>query len=379
MLDTVCTGSEPGEPGYVITHPRLFRRHPQLHWRGRVHEQLVPCPSTLGYEICYSKIRIEHLGYCDMVVYQRKLLRDARLLRMDHAVDPSDPSTLLHLGQAYMNLGKPAEARKYLQQLLSLEKRPVDYLRRVFVTLATLSLREGKFTEAAQITQQALQNFPGDDHLSFVQAEALYELDAFVAAAQTLIEIINRPEISAYRAGTPEAIKTLLAPRCLSEVLRMQRRFDAAEAVLLPVLEAYPQNVGALHALGRVYIDQRRADKVREVAQRLRECPGGISFARLLMAAWHYVRGEFGPAEAFLDELIGQEPNMAAARLMRAECLTRRSAPRAERCQAYRDVLRIEPANGTAVSRLRDLEAEELCPAGVTPAVVGSQSYVAMA
>jgi tetratricopeptide (TPR) repeat protein len=281
-----------------------------------------------------------------------------RLLRMDYASNPDDPSTLLHLGQAYLQLGKGEEARSYFRRLLNLENRPVDYLRRVYASLASLSLTEGKFGEAVEITKGALQLFRQDAHLSYLQAEALYELDDYQAAAATLMQIIAEPERTTYHAGAPEGIRTLLAPRSLGEVLRIQRKFEEAEAVLKAVLEAYPEDVTTWHALGRVYIDEREAENVYAVCERLRECRDGESCALLLMAAWHLCRGDVRRAEEILEQLIKQEPQMAIARLMRAECLTRREAPKKDRLHAYRNVVRAEPGNMMAVEMIEKLEAE---------------------
>ena len=47
----------------LVTHQRLFRRHPNVRWQGRVHEQLRPEFVTLGYECVFSDVAIDHVGY----------------------------------------------------------------------------------------------------------------------------------------------------------------------------------------------------------------------------------------------------------------------------------------------------------------------------
>src|SRR5688572_23934463 len=140
LMDTVCHSRYACEGGRLVTHARLFRRHPELAWRGRVHEQLRPNPVELGYELTTCDIQIDHVGYQDSGLRQRKLQRDVRLLRMDYAVEPDDASTLLHLGLAYAELRNFPEARKYLQRLLS-GSEGGEHLRRVFAALAEMSLR----------------------------------------------------------------------------------------------------------------------------------------------------------------------------------------------------------------------------------------------
>ena len=65
----------------------LFRRHPELKWQGRVHEQLRPEINTLGFEAIWSDVQIDHTGYQDQGLQHRKLQRDLRLLRMDYATE----------------------------------------------------------------------------------------------------------------------------------------------------------------------------------------------------------------------------------------------------------------------------------------------------
>src|SRR4051812_24588377 len=64
-MKTVCLARALGEPETALSHTRLFRRHPDLKWRGRVHEHLDPCPSKLGHKLILSDVRIDHLGYRD--------------------------------------------------------------------------------------------------------------------------------------------------------------------------------------------------------------------------------------------------------------------------------------------------------------------------
>ena len=83
MMDTVCALRVACEDAMLVSHVRLFRRHPELRWQGRVHEQLAPSLSRLGYQLLASDVRVQHVGYCDAAVHLRKLQRDLRLLRMD--------------------------------------------------------------------------------------------------------------------------------------------------------------------------------------------------------------------------------------------------------------------------------------------------------
>jgi glycosyltransferase involved in cell wall biosynthesis len=356
LMDTACQPKDEFDSERLITHPRLFFRHEELGFLGRVHEQLDPAPASLGYAIHYSDVRIRHIGYRDAAQVQRKLQRDIRLLRMDYAVDPADPRTLLHLGTTYGQLGKIAEARKYLLDLLAVTKEPHDYLRRVFSALADLSISEGRPQEAVEILKQGRTVFPYDDYLAYLQSEAYYELDDYEAAKSVLVHIMYGPDMPQYKAGSPDDIKRRTAPRSLGEVLRIQRQLAAAEAVLKSVVEMYPQDALGWHGLGRVYIDMRSREQLQRVCEQLASCPRGQLFSSLLWAAWHMMHGEWKAAERTLDQLIATAPQMPILRLMRAEVLTRRGAALASCLQAYRDVLRVQPGNAMAAAMVQKLE-----------------------
>src|SRR4051794_35424546 len=80
MMEILVPPSGPNEEAQLVSHARLFRRHPKLHWRGRVHEQLDPVFETLGYERVFTDVQIEHVGYLDRAQTERKLRRKLRLL-----------------------------------------------------------------------------------------------------------------------------------------------------------------------------------------------------------------------------------------------------------------------------------------------------------
>ena len=165
----------------------------ESRWRGRVHEQIWPNLSSLGYELVWSDVQIDHTGYQDPVAEQRKLARNLRLLRMDYAVQPDDPSTLTHLGLAYFHAHRFEKARFYLQRLLSFTSGPGEHLRHVYGVLATMAMRKGNPNDALAIIDCGLERFPTAEYLLYLKAESLYELDRFSEARQYVIKDITEP------------------------------------------------------------------------------------------------------------------------------------------------------------------------------------------
>lgn len=360
LMDTVCTFQNVGDTERLISHPRLFSRHPQLQWQGRVHEQLRPWPTSLGFQIKYSDVQVQHIGYRDNKMLESKCRRDLRLLRMDFAVYPDEPMTLLHLGQLHSHLGQVSSARKYLTRLLEIEPRPLPYMRRVYSTLCDLALSDGLLQQSVSIAQRGLASFPGEPHISFLLSEALYELNQYQAAEQVLIDIINRPQPLNYHAGTPNHMQRKLAPRSLGEVLRIQGKCTAAKSILQAVVQDFPDDTMAWHALGRVYIDLNDRQKLEEVREKVECCLEGQVYSRLLLAAWHLVKGNDDAAEPVIDQLIAQAPYLPLPRVMRAIWLDRRNPDTTTRLKAYRDILRVQPSHAHARSVVAQLETASL-------------------
>lgn len=370
LMETVCLSRDVAEGERLVSHLRLFPRDERLHWEGRVHEQVRPCPSTLGYELVLAPVQILHTGYVDQATAARKLHRDIRLLRMDYAVDPTNPGTLLHLGLAYARLGQLDQARHYLEQVLQQATWPCDYLRRVYATLSELALQQGRFDEVLAHTAAGLAMFPADQYLRYQQAEALYELDRYEEARKLLIQLCAEGNVMQYRGGAPAEIATRLAPRSLGEVLRILGRHAEAVQVLRQLVTSYPQDTLAWHSLGRVYIDLRDGVALAGVRAQLAHCRQGLLFSDLLLAAWEMMHGQPREAAEALDRVIAQAPQMPLPRMMRVMCLEQLHAPPAALASAYRDLLRVQPFHAHAALRLRELETAPSVPLGPQPAPV---------
>jgi tetratricopeptide (TPR) repeat protein len=331
-----------------------------MQWRGRVHEQLRPEPAALGYEVVTSDVEIEHVGYQDAVLAVRKHQRKLRLLRMDYAVNPEDPSTLFHLGMACAKLGTAAEARKYLLRLAALSAARGDYLRRVYGMLAELSLGEGKFADALRMADRGLAMFPDDEQLRYVAAQVLYEIGKYDMAAGLLAAVMNGSQPpSPYECG-PNHIRRKLAPRALAAVQRMQGDFAGAEATLLKVAGEFPADTQSWYNLGLVYLDTNRREGLALALDRLSACPNGVFFANLLRAVRCLRSDQLEAAGAMIDQLVSESPHTPLPRMLRVEWLSRSRAPLGSQIQALCDLLRIQPGNAEARGWLNKLEAASL-------------------
>jgi glycosyltransferase involved in cell wall biosynthesis len=362
VMDTVLVSADANEETALVTHPRLFRRSAELRWEGRVHEQLKPDFVVLGYEPVFTDVQIEHVGYLNAALRERKSRRKMRLLRMDYAVDPNNPSTLLHLGMT-LNKTNAQEARRHLLRLLEMNLGQVTFLRRVYFTLAELSLMEGKPGEAAEFTQRGLALFPDDEHLLFAEASAWYALEDYAAVVSVLEQIIHNPPPRHMLFGAIGNIRSKLAPRMLGSVQRMQKAYGAAEATLLALVRQFPTDNLSWYNLGLVYLDQVQLQNFASIVRQLLALPGGSIEGGLLTALWYLRHGDPSVAGPMIDQVIAEAPRMPRPRMLRAEWLSRCRAPLAAQIQALRDVLRVQPGNTEAVRWLQAAQQLQSAPA----------------
>jgi tetratricopeptide (TPR) repeat protein len=370
MMDTLCLPA-PGDEPCVVTHPRLFRQHPALHWEGRVHEQIWPDPIQLGHAPHISDVQIEHVGYVDRATSDRKLRRKLRLLRMEYAVDPDNCNTLLHLGLAQLGVGNISAARRHLLRLTGEGAAPVTYTRCVYAVLASVSLQEGKLAETMQLADRGLALFPGDEQFLYAKAQALYVSQEYAAAANVLMQIIHGPPQRKMQFGGVAAIRQKLAPHLLGAIQFTQRSYVQAEATIRALLAEFPHHTGSWFNLGLIHLATGEERKLVEDIAQLSACPDGRLDAMLLTARWRLQQRKLAAAGAIIDQIIGEAPNAPAPRALRVEWLVLSHAPLSVQIQAVREVLRVEPGHLEAQGWLKTLQRLVPAAPAAPPAIAG--------
>lgn len=99
-----------------IVQVKLFAYHPDLKWKYRCHEQISPSIRSLGWNIEQVPIAIEHRGYYDLALQQKKLERNLHLLELDYLEHPTDYFVLFNLGILYKRLNKLKEGHALLRK-----------------------------------------------------------------------------------------------------------------------------------------------------------------------------------------------------------------------------------------------------------------------
>lgn len=355
VMTTVSTSRHCSEPPTLISHVRLFRNHPQARWTGRVHEQITPALETLGDELVHSDIRIEHVGYMDPALCQRKANRDLRLLRMDYATDPENPVTLFLLGTTYMRIGQPHQALAHLLKSLQQVQTRGDWVRRLYALIVDALLRLGRREEAFGMTTEALVKFPLDVELTTRRAELFCDFNDLGSAERALVDLLRAPRSTYMVHGSSSYHDGREARALLGRIYRETQRFDRAEQIFQELLAEQPAWIPGWVNLGYTYLMQNRWGDVEYVAKQLEKCDTGDPYALVMRGEVKSLRNDLKGARELVERAIARAPQLAWARIVLSEILLKEGTDREACIAVQRDILRLNPGNPQAERNLQVL------------------------
>jgi tetratricopeptide (TPR) repeat protein len=170
-------------PAY-FTHEncRLFRRHPNIYFTGRVHELVENQISALGYRLPSANFCIHHFGQLnEEKVRDGKAVLYHELLRLRVREHPQDPLGWLLLGlQEYEVAKNHLEGLRCLARCLELEPRAMEawlFTGMIFVDL-------GKYQEALTALEQDRREGKVTALREQVKGDAFHGLGRFAEARQ---------------------------------------------------------------------------------------------------------------------------------------------------------------------------------------------------
>lgn len=354
MINTVCHFQYESDGTHFLTHARLFPRTTELMWKGRVHEQLHPCPTKLGYKFVYPPLKIDHLGYSDITQRQKKLHRDIRLLRIDYAMDPEDPSTLFHLSLAHGRAGNHVEAKKHLQMLYKMQFPVSDWQRRVYDLLVGYALKEGDFQSALKYAKEGLSLFPNDIPLLYQKAHIFYCVNDYLQCLNVL-EYITKNDLKQDYHGGEGNVRETEVPWLQIETLRQLHRLEEAE-IIAKYVANNPGHLRAYWSLGTILLALNKRDELSSIREKIECNPEGRVFSKILRVEELLQFNELEEVESLLEEIISLAPNMPHPRLLRLQYLHKIDASIDSYLAACRDVLRVYPQHIAVKQEMERLE-----------------------
>jgi glycosyltransferase involved in cell wall biosynthesis len=157
------------------TTVRLFRNDPKLHWRNRVHEQILPALREYGAELRRVDVTIDHLGFQDTNALRSKRDRNLYLLQLDEAEHPNDVGILFNLGVAFLDNAQPDKALPNLLRSLKLAHPRDSIVRKLHVLISQAQGRLGQRANALATLRTARKRFPNDAELLSTEVLSLAE------------------------------------------------------------------------------------------------------------------------------------------------------------------------------------------------------------
>jgi tetratricopeptide (TPR) repeat protein len=340
-----------------VDHVRLFRRHPKVRWRYRVHEQILGAVKAAGGHIRWADVVIHHTGYQDPALRARKLARDLRLLQLEHAEQPDDPFTLFNLGQVHHELGRPAEALPFLRQSLAGSHPQDSIVRKLYSLIASCHIRLGERAEALAACAEGRRAHPADGELLFLEA-LLREQDGDLdGATACLLAVLNfRP--GPHFASVDPGLRSYRARHQLALLCRKQGQPAQAESLWRTALEARPDFLPGWLGLAELCLDQARWSDLPALLAQVEALPQGPPEAALLRGRAHLARRDFPAARAALEEALARWPDSLPLHVQLSHVLLQQGNDPDAAERLLRDVLARDPHNAGARHNLTVLLAQ---------------------
>jgi len=334
----------------AVDHVRLFRRHPDVRWRYRVHEQVLLAIRQAGHDVHRTDVIINHAGWLDAAGGDRKLARNVRLLELQDAEQPDDPVTLFNLGWAYLRLDRVEESLRLLGRCLDLAPTDFGARPKACTLLARGRHRLGQRHEALSVCRAGRAVTPEDPELLYLEGLFLSEAGQLAEAEACLRQLLGlRP--GPRLLGADPGLTSYRARHLLAQVYQSGGRGAEAEEQLRAAVAERPDFVPGWLGLADLCLGQGRWADVEEAAQRL-EGAGARSDAAVVRARGHLARREFAAARGLLEGVIGQAPKALWPRLLLSRALCEEGEDQKAAEQALREVLALAPDHPEAKERL---------------------------
>jgi GT2 family glycosyltransferase/tetratricopeptide (TPR) repeat protein/2-polyprenyl-3-methyl-5-hydroxy-6-metoxy-1,4-benzoquinol methylase len=356
VMQVHCPGS--GDEGdadvTVVDHVKLFRNRPDLHFDGRIHEQVLPAIRAAGGEVAETGIFVVHSGYDHSPAGQKKKLeRDLHLLNLELAERPGHPFTLFNLGMTYADVCRYPEAVDFLQRSIQQSDPGASHLRKAYALLVHAYAELRRPEAAWDACREGLRRFPRDGELRFRQAVLLHEAGQLREAVQVYLDILHGDE-ERHFSSVDRGIKGFKARHNLAVVYQDLGDLAHAEEQWRRVVDEMPRYRPGWRGLGNVLLRQGKQQEALAVAQGLLGQPGLRCEGLLLKSQAAVARGALAEAKADLERAVGEfaddlEPREAWCRFL----FEHGDAAEAE--AALRELLRRDPANASAYCNLGTL------------------------
>jgi glycosyltransferase involved in cell wall biosynthesis/Tfp pilus assembly protein PilF len=346
-LKCFCLPEGRRDDATVVDHIRLFRNHPAIRWEHRVHEQILPGVRRVGGEVRFADVVIQHTGYCDPALRQRKLDRDRRLVELELAEQPNHPFTLFNLGSILQEQGRHAEALEALRRSLALSHPSDSIVRKLYGLIAGCHRLLGQLSDALAACQEGRRHYPDDPELLYREGVLHTEQGDLLGAASCLEQLLHS-EPPPYFASVSVALRGYQGRHVLADVYRRLGRWEEAERQWRHVVAEQPKFLPGWLGLADLHLGAGHWEEFGQVLHRLDADTQAALEVAVLWARGHMARKEFDPAQRLLHEAIGRWPRAMWPRVILSHALLQEGKDLEAAEEALRDVLVLDPGHHEA-------------------------------
>jgi predicted O-linked N-acetylglucosamine transferase (SPINDLY family)/GT2 family glycosyltransferase len=308
-MKCLCLPGPHSDTSTLVDHIRLFPRHPEIRWRYRVHEQILPALRAVGVRVDWANVVVQHTGYQDPALRRRKLDRDLRLLELERAEHPDDPFVLFNLGSICHEVGRYTEATPLLERSLELSHPKDSIVRKLYALIAQCHARTGQTEPALGVLARGQAVEPDDAELLYLEGLVRKQARDPAGARRCFQALLEGSAPEPHFASVAEGLRGYRARQELAQLDHQEGDLPAAEARWRQVLAERPGFVAGCLGLAEVYLSQRRWLELEALTARLATLKGGEPDAELLRCRGLLTQGLPGEARARAEEVVRRWPD----------------------------------------------------------------------
>ncbi len=340
-----CPGGKPGTPATVVDHVRVFPLRPEIRWKYRVHEQILPALRAANIPVKWSEVIVDHVGYVDPAVRKRKLGRDTKLLEKELADHPEDPFALFNLGSVYQEVGDVAKAEPLLVESLRRSHPSDSIVRKLYALIAQCRWRANRPVDALAAVAEGRGHYPDDAELLFLEG-MFQEASGNIAAAEMALRRLVDGTEGEHFASVDTSLRSVRGRARLGWLLHRKGDFEGARHEWQRATQADPHHVSAWEGLVELAL---LAQDWQTVAKAASACdPADPSAAAVLRARSLAAQGNLGAARDLLELTIATEPDNLRPRVALSHLLLKSGTDPDAAEAVLREILQLDPANAEA-------------------------------
>lgn len=252
-----------------MAEPRLMPRDPQLRYRGRVRECLLPAVVEAGFAVEVREWRIERGPHVHSAAYKTRLARRERELAERSLREVGEePRALIAQGEALVTLGEPGAAAASFERAAQVaEPQSTERLEAYYGWLTTFEGERPDTQRQLSVCLEALDAFPFD-------AQLLCAMGGYLQASGRL-DLAGRSYKAAYEFGQIDPrtwhVRNIaeVAAACHAMVLELDQNDAEAERVLREAIERQGPSRRLQRELLELYVRRGSLEQALEQVDRL--------------------------------------------------------------------------------------------------------------